>query len=89
MATLFSTSFWDFSPSNDGAMVSKWVWLYIVVTALLTTGVVGVWMRWPLFGEFWGRRRNSAPVVELQVLDSSTKLSTPRSITRRVHDGYN
>ncbi|OAG01400.1 uncharacterized protein CC84DRAFT_1262488 [Paraphaeosphaeria sporulosa] len=47
VATLFSTSFWDFGPLNEGPLVSKWVWLYWVVTIVLTMCVVSVWMWWP------------------------------------------
>ncbi|RYN24238.1 hypothetical protein AA0114_g12794 [Alternaria tenuissima] len=32
VATLFSATFWDFSPGNQGPNVSSWVWLYWVVT---------------------------------------------------------
>ena len=85
VATLFSTSFWDFSPSNHGAMVSKWVWLYLVVTALLTVGVIGIWMRWPVLGKVWVQRRRSGPIVELQTLHTPVKSST----TFRVHDRRN
>lgn len=81
VATLFSTSFWDFSPSNEGAMVSKWVWLYLVVTAILTTGVVGAWMRWPIFEKVWRRSKllsasGSAAKVEMKVLPDLRTIST-------------
>ncbi|KAF2464435.1 uncharacterized protein BDR25DRAFT_307171 [Lindgomyces ingoldianus] len=54
VATLFSASFWNFGPSNTGPIVSKWVWLYWVITGLLTVTVFVAWrgkwlksMRWP------------------------------------------
>jgi hypothetical protein len=43
VATLFSASFWNFQPSNAGKIVSKWVWLYFVVTFLLTLAVLLGW----------------------------------------------
>ncbi|KAF1976406.1 hypothetical protein BU23DRAFT_47710 [Bimuria novae-zelandiae CBS 107.79] len=58
VATLFSSSFWDFSPSNQGPMVSKWVWLYWVATAVLTIGVISAWMWWPMLGKCRERRRS-------------------------------
>ncbi|KAF2443081.1 hypothetical protein P171DRAFT_522732 [Karstenula rhodostoma CBS 690.94] len=66
VATFFSTSFWDFGPSNEGPMVSKWVWLYWLVTIVLTMCVVSIWMWWPLVTKlretkFW----HIASVLEL------------------------
>src|SRR4051794_26230776 len=43
IATLFSASFWNFQPENDGPVVSKWVSLYWVLTAILTLGVLAAW----------------------------------------------
>ncbi|KAF2123925.1 hypothetical protein P153DRAFT_371243 [Dothidotthia symphoricarpi CBS 119687] len=43
IATLFSTSFWNFDPQGTGPHVSKWVWLYFVSTVVLTVAVLGVW----------------------------------------------
>jgi hypothetical protein len=51
VATLFSASFWDFSPGNQGAMVSPWVWLYWVVTAGLTAAVLCIWRGLPWMKE--------------------------------------
>ena len=45
VATFFSTTFWDFSPHNDGAKVTSWVYLYFVVTMGLTLLVLVVWRR--------------------------------------------
>ncbi|KAF1850221.1 uncharacterized protein K460DRAFT_12379 [Cucurbitaria berberidis CBS 394.84] len=45
VATFFSSSFWDFAPGNTGSKVSGWVWLYWVVTIVLTLTVLFVW-RW-------------------------------------------
>jgi hypothetical protein len=43
VATLFSTSFWNFDPRSTGPLVSKWVWLYFFVTFALTLMVLGIW----------------------------------------------
>ena len=43
IATLFSTSFWNFQPENNGPVVSKWVSLYWVLTVILTLGVLAAW----------------------------------------------
>ncbi|OAL48103.1 hypothetical protein IQ07DRAFT_646293 [Pyrenochaeta sp. DS3sAY3a] len=43
VATLFSSSFWDFKPGSTGRVVSGWVWLYFVLTAALTLIVLGIW----------------------------------------------
>ncbi|CAI6341357.1 unnamed protein product [Periconia digitata] len=54
VATLFSASFWDFSPANsNGPHVSSWVWLYVVVTISLTAAVLAVW-KGALKGVGWG-----------------------------------
>jgi magnesium-transporting ATPase (P-type) len=65
VATFFSTSFWDFAPENKGAKVSRWVWLYAVVTIGLTLMVLGIWLNFDalvglpvtvrklLFGTMW------------------------------------
>lgn len=42
IATLFSTSFFDFH-SKDGPVVSRWIWLYVVVTVLMTVTVQLLW----------------------------------------------
>jgi hypothetical protein len=44
VATFFNTSFWDFAPENEGAKVSRWVWLYAVVTMGLTLLVLAIWL---------------------------------------------
>lgn len=41
--TLFSTSFFNFQSSPTSTVVSKWVWLYFVVTAGLTSAFVAAW----------------------------------------------
>jgi hypothetical protein len=43
IATLFSTSFWNFGPANKDSVVSKWIWLYAVVTVVLTLAVLVAW----------------------------------------------
>jgi len=45
VATFFSTTFCDFSPDNNGAKVTYWVYLYFVVTIGLTLLVLLVWRR--------------------------------------------
>ena len=41
--TLFSTSFFDFQPSDQSSMVSPWVWLYVVVTIGFTLVFLAFW----------------------------------------------
>jgi hypothetical protein len=43
IATLFSASFWNFDPRGEGPLVSKWIWLYCLVTVALTLIVLGIW----------------------------------------------
>ncbi|KAH7411821.1 hypothetical protein DE146DRAFT_255853 [Phaeosphaeria sp. MPI-PUGE-AT-0046c] len=46
-ATFFSTSFFSFNANLDGKIYSGWLWLYFVVSAILTAiVVVGTWMLW-------------------------------------------
>jgi Mg2+ and Co2+ transporter CorA len=42
IATLFSTSFFNFQ-SKDGPVVSHWIWLYVLVTAIMTAVIQGLW----------------------------------------------
>lgn len=41
--TFFSTSFFDFHPTNPENRVSSWIWLYWTVTAVLTLIVMASW----------------------------------------------
>jgi hypothetical protein len=43
IATLFSTSFWNFQPGSHESVVSKWIWLYCVVTLAVTAAVMFAW----------------------------------------------
>lgn len=43
IATLLSPSFWNFQPDSPGQVVSKWIWLYFVLTVLLTSAVLVGW----------------------------------------------
>ncbi|KAF2262237.1 hypothetical protein CC78DRAFT_582841 [Lojkania enalia] len=43
VATFFSINFFNFDPENDGAKMSNWVWVYFVVTIVLTGIVLTVW----------------------------------------------
>lgn len=89
VATLFSTSFWDFSPANEGPMVSKWVWMYWVVTAILTISVIGIWMRWPMLAKFRKVKKSmghgqSEADVEMQKVPAYAQVKTAATI--RVHN---
>ncbi|KAF1994133.1 hypothetical protein P154DRAFT_586834 [Amniculicola lignicola CBS 123094] len=47
VATFFSTSFFDFSVGRSGRVYSWWLWLYFLVTILLTAAVLlGTWIMW-------------------------------------------
>jgi hypothetical protein len=41
--TFFSTSFFDFKPSDPNDRVSWWLWLYFVISAPLTGAVLVLW----------------------------------------------
>ncbi|KAF1993627.1 hypothetical protein P154DRAFT_503115 [Amniculicola lignicola CBS 123094] len=43
MATLFSAGFWNFEPGHEGPVVSKWAWVYLVLTVTLTVAVLAAW----------------------------------------------
>jgi hypothetical protein len=67
VATLFSSSFWNFDPRSTGPIVSVWVWLYFAVTVALTLIVLGCWRGYTLFKEAvkfsrGGWRRDSLPM---------------------------
>ncbi|KAI4925441.1 hypothetical protein J4E85_007320 [Alternaria conjuncta] len=59
VATFFSTTFWDFSPDNNGTKVTYWVYLYFVVTIGLTLLVLVVWRR------FIALKRLTTKIVKL------------------------
>jgi hypothetical protein len=61
-ATLFSASFWNFQPSNKGRVVSKWVWLYWVVTVVLTLAVLAAWR---IISRFWTVALEEPPEQDL------------------------
>ncbi|KAI0096585.1 hypothetical protein GGR51DRAFT_543135 [Nemania sp. FL0031] len=42
VATLFSTSFFNFQDTS-GPRISGWIWIYVLVTAVLTVAVQSVW----------------------------------------------
>ena len=43
----FRTSFWNFDLSTTGPVVSRWIWLYWFLTAVLTVFVFAIW--WNFF----------------------------------------
>jgi len=46
-ATFFSTTFFGFNGDLEGRVYSKWLWLYFVVTVVLTAIVIiGTWFLW-------------------------------------------
>lgn len=46
-ATFFSTSFFSFNADLEGKIYSTWLWLYFLVTIVLTAVVViGTWVLW-------------------------------------------
>ncbi|KAH7348240.1 hypothetical protein BKA66DRAFT_576155 [Pyrenochaeta sp. MPI-SDFR-AT-0127] len=47
VATLFSASFWDFGPGNQGPKVSQYIWVYWVITIVLTLAVLCIWKGLP------------------------------------------
>ncbi|KAH8803461.1 hypothetical protein F5884DRAFT_682283 [Xylogone sp. PMI_703] len=42
-ATLFSMTFFNWSPSDGGAIVSHYVWIYFVMTAVSTIIALPAW----------------------------------------------
>ena len=45
-ATFFSSTFFDFLPGNETQIVSWWIWLYCIVTVVITVAVLVAWYRW-------------------------------------------
>jgi len=43
LQTLFSSSFFDFQPADRPEVVSHWIWIYWLITAVLTFAVLGAW----------------------------------------------
>ena len=47
LQTFFSTTFFNFGAGDDGKVYSVWLWLYFVLTLVLTAIVVGgTWILW-------------------------------------------
>lgn len=59
LQTLFSTSFFNFQPENEGEHVSHWYWLYWVITLGLTFIVLIGW----LFSQRALEKIKSIPVI--------------------------
>lgn len=46
-ATFFSTTFFGFNADLNGRIYSRWLWLYFVISVILTAIVVaGSWLLW-------------------------------------------
>jgi hypothetical protein len=46
-ATFFSTTFFSFNSNLEGRVYSEWLWLYFLVSVVLTMlVVVGTWLLW-------------------------------------------
>jgi hypothetical protein len=43
-ATFFSTSFFNFQAGGKAQVVSKWIWIYVVITIGLTLLIIGIWI---------------------------------------------
>lgn len=43
LQTFFSTTFFDFKPQEQTRVVSGWIWLYFVITILLTAAIQVAW----------------------------------------------
>ncbi len=43
MATFFSADFFNFSPGDSKKVVSKWIWLYFVLTGAATLVIFAAW----------------------------------------------
>jgi hypothetical protein len=43
LATVFGSNLFQFIPGGSGDVVSKWIWLYFVLTLVTTVGVLGAW----------------------------------------------
>lgn len=70
IATLFSTSFFNFQPSSPGRHVSSWIWLYCCITLLLTIFILSIW--W-----FFSRRRRQRITESLRMQKKDLSLSAP------------
>ena len=80
VATFFSSTFWDFAPSNTGSKVSSWVWIYWVVTIVLTLMVLVVWRFFNMLNQIMESVRISWRVA------SSSRKKFPRSREKRLDD---
>lgn len=58
VATFFGTSFFDFSQS--GRMTSGWLWIYFLVTGILTMGVMGGWFYFSRASDITSRAKTSS-----------------------------
>ncbi|KAF2471170.1 uncharacterized protein BDR25DRAFT_285625 [Lindgomyces ingoldianus] len=73
MATLFSASFWNFQPGHQGPVVSRWGWVYFVITITLTLTVFAVWR----FFSRWERMKEVPFKLEtdISVLDAIDEIN--------------
>lgn len=73
-ATLFSSTFFDFLPDdNNPRIVSWWIWLYCLVTVLITGFVL---LGWYHFSKR-GRAKAQEDMEKLKSSDNLAKFGTP------------
>jgi uncharacterized membrane protein len=64
-ATFFSTTFFRFNSNLEGRVYSGWLWLYFLVTLVLTAVVVvGTWLLWK------GKEKDISKRIEKQKLET-------------------
>lgn len=68
---MFSSSFFNFQAGQPPGIVSRWIWLYWVVTIALTAIVLVAW--WS-FSRFHSRKIPKSPAEELKVVPTPSSL---------------
>jgi Tfp pilus assembly protein PilO len=73
-ATFFSTTFFSFNSNLEGRVYSEWLWLYFLVSVVLTTlVVVGTWLLWK------GKERELSAHAEKETPVQEQYLTVPMS----------
>lgn len=92
MATFFSTSFFNFqtkSERGEEKTVTKWIWVYWVVTVLLTGLVIGAWWwnrRWTEKKRRLSKEEDGGIAAQNDGGISSNAHSTKPSLTQHGHN---
>ncbi|RMZ91466.1 hypothetical protein DV736_g1306, partial [Chaetothyriales sp. CBS 134916] len=82
IATVFGSNLFQFLPASSSQVVSKWIWLYWVLTLAVTAVVLLIW--W-----LFSRREMHDPQIQHLIREVSTTETGPSSLEKQTSDMLN